>query len=578
MKRLFNTLFLFLMGGILMAQNSQEKCSNDRAYLGIYTSSVSESKAELLQLPNDEGSLITQVLIGGAADKAGLQPFDYIYSIDDHELDRRDDLTDVLLKYQAGDQANVHIVRNGRPMTINLILGRQSDSMGRNRHDNEYPFLGISNRGSEEDEIGIKISVVRNSTAETLGLQSGDKILRINGFPMIDWSDVTTAIQMMEVGNDVTVEYERDGRTTSVSGLIRSREDSGREETEYEAPVVDHAFLGIISRSISGAKAKKLGFENPYGSYVEEVFQNTAAERAGIQPFDYIYGIDEYRTGDGQSLTHILHRYEVGDRATVHYVRRSQDRQIQVRFGSRDEARRREIDKCDGPYFGIQASHSYNERTGVSVNVISNSTAQAIGLKNQDLITRINDHPMIDWEDIGIAIDNMTVGSPIKVEWVRNGRDMSGQAPIMSYCQTKTNQLVPERIPADVSRRSPQNVDLDDVEVIVSDVHYEEANEMKRRYQVALSTDNQINMRAIRIATQPAKGVFQVSFLLPDRGDTVVKIYNNLGRDIYVSELVNFSGEFSDEVDLSQNGPGTYYLLVKQNGRSASKRLILRKG
>lgn len=568
-------LFLFLLGGMIMAQTSQEKCANDRAYLGIYTSDVSEEKAELLQFPNDEGSLITEVLIGGAADKAGLQPFDYIYGIDEYRTDRGDDLTDLLLKYQSGDQANVHIIRNGEPMTINLIFGRQSDSIKRDRKDEEYPFLGISNRDSNDDDLGIRISVVDNSTAESIGLKRDDKILRINGFPMVEWSDVTTAIHMMEVGDEVVVDFERDGLPMQASGLIKSRETT--VEQDEPASSADHAFLGIISRSLTKAKAKKLGFENPYGSYVDEVFLHSAAERANIMPFDYIYGVDEYRTGEGQGLTHILYRYEVGDRATIHFVRRNQDRQVQVTFGSRDEARRKKVDKCDGPYLGIQSSHSYVERSGVSVNVIPNSTAQIIGLKDQDLITRINGYPMLDWEDLGAAIDNMKVGTTIEVAWIRNGREMQGRAPIMSYCQTKTNQIVPERIPSDMSTRGG-NFDLDNVEVVVSDVHHDEAIEMQRRYKVSLSPENEINLRSIRIATRPAKGVFQLSFNLPNRGNTEVRIYNNLGRDIYVSELVDFSGEFSDEVDLSQNGPGTYYLQVRQNGKSASKRLLLRKG
>lgn len=575
MKRLFNTLFFFLLGGMIMAQTSPEKCDSDRAYLGIYTSGVSEEKAALLQLPNDEGSLITEVLVGGAADKAGLQPFDYIYGIDEYRTDGRDDLTDLLLKYKSGDQANVHIIRNGQPMTINLLFGQQSDSIKRNRDDDEYPFLGISNRDSNKDEIGIRVSVVDHSTAESIGLKHDDKILRINGFPLVDWSDVTTAINMMEVGDEVVIDYERAGIPMQASGTIKSRE-STTDQRESESSA-DNAFLGIISRTLTKAKAQKLGFENPYGSYVDEVFLNSAAERANIMPFDYIYGVDEYRTGDGQSLTRILYRYEVGDRATVHFVRRDQHRQVQVTFGSRDEARRRKVDKCDGPYLGIQSSHSYVERNGVSVNVIPNSTAQIIGLKHHDLITRINGYPMLDWEDLGAAIDNMKVGANIEVEWVRDGREMKGKAPIMSYCQTKTNQIVPERIPSDMGTRGNQS-NLGDMEVIVSDIHLEEAREMHRRYKVALNPNNEINLRSIRIATRPAKGVFQLSFSLPERGNTEIRIYNNLGRDIYVSELVDFSGEFSDEVDLSQNGPGTYYLQVMQNGRSASKRLVLRKG
>ncbi|PHN01551.1 PDZ domain-containing protein [Flavilitoribacter nigricans] len=576
MKRLFNTLFLFLLGGMILAQTSGERCSDDRAYLGIYSTSVSEEKAAILQLPQEEGSLITEVLIGGAADRAGLRPFDFIYGIDEYRTSSRDDLTDLLVKYKAGDQANIHLIRDGRPMTINLILGRASDSIQRERDSDASPFLGISNRDSDKDDLGILINVIDNSTADAIGLQSGDKVLLINGFPMIDWSDVTTAINDLEVGNEVVVTYERDGRKMEASGRIQSRERSLEIREKRES--VENAFFGILSQTISQAKAKKLGFENAFGSYVSAVIGNTAAERAGIMPFDYIYGVDEYRTGEGQSLTNILHRYQAGDRAVVHFVRRSQDRQVQVTFGNRDEARREKVDECEGPYFGIQSSHSYVERTGVSVKIIPKSTAQIIGMKDQDLIVRINGYPMIDWEDVGTAIDNMKVGTNIEVKWIRNGREMSGRAPIMSYCQTKTNQIVPQTTHEDLTRRAPGGIDLDNVEVVVSDIRSEEAVQMSRLHKVQLSAHNQINMRSIRIATRPAKGVFQLSFVLPEHGRTIVRIYNDVGRNIYEYYTDSFTGEFKDEIDLSQNGIGTYYLHVQQNGKSTSKRLILRKG
>lgn len=577
MKRLFNTFILLLLGGVITAQSNTDNCSDDRAYLGIYTQRVSEVKAALLQLPQEEGSLITEVMIGGAADKAGLQPFDYIYGIDDYRTDSWDNLTDLLHRYKAGDQADVHLIRNGRPMTVNLTFGRQSDSSRRKRGKGEVPFLGISNRGSKDDETGIKVGIVEHSTAEDLGLRSGDKILTINGFPMIDWSDVTTAIGMLEVGDEITVTYDREGDPMQVSGPIRSRTETD-EIQEYRSSA-ESAFLGIYSNTISVAKAKKLGFENPYGSYVSGVIGNTAAERANIQPFDYIYGVDQYRTGEGQDLTDILQKYEVGDQATVHFVRRTQEREVGVTFGSRNDRRLTKVDKCDEPFLGVQSSHSYVERTGVSVAIVDNSTAQNMGMEDHDLITRINGYPIIDWSDIATAIDNMTVGATIEVNWVRSGREMKERAAIMSYCQTKTNQIVPDPGSSLLSRRSVDQTDLRNVTVQVADVNSQEAREMQRLYQVSLNTENQLGIRSIRIATQPTKGKFQLSFELPDQGKNVeVKIYNNLGRSIYDYENVSFTGSFSDEVDLSQNGIGTYYLHVRQNGKSASKRLILQKG
>lgn len=580
MKVLFNTLFLICIGGILMAQNEGNSCEDNRAYLGIYTKGVSEEKANLLRFPNPEGSQITEILIGGAADKAGLQPFDYIYGIDDERTDRRENLTELLEQYEAGEQATIHLIRRGEPLAVDVVFGRRTDSSRRQRNDSERAFLGISHRDSDEDEPGVRINVIQNSTASSIGLKNGDVITAINGYPIFEWSDVSTAIDMMEVGAAVELRFEREGQVRESDGVIQSEAHTKRQR-EQAAPL-EYAFLGIYSNSLSKEKAHKLGFDNPYGSYVSGVIPNTAAERAGMEPFDYIYGIDEYRTGDGQSLTYILRKYRVGERAVIHYVRRNQDRQSEVRFSSREEARHRDTDECEEAFLGIKASHAYVERTGVGVNIVRASTAENLGMEDGDVIIRINGYPMIDWTDISTAIDNTTAGEAIEVDWIRSGRELRGSGSIMSLCETKTKQaFTPSKFELprhDQSTRSVAPLDLHEVNVRVSDILMDEAREMEKRYQVKLYTGNEIDLHSIKISPQPEKGSFTLTFVLPDKGETRVRIYNDVGRNIYIYESGSFSGSFNDNVDLSQNGLGTYYLVVEQNGRKAGKRIQLRKG
>lgn len=574
-----------LAGGLILAQSSSN-CSDDRAFLGIYTNQISAKKAALLQLPEQQGSMIEEVLIGGAADRAGLQPFDYIYGIDDFRTDADTDLSDLLSRYKAGQQATVHLIRQGKQMAVNLIFGRQSDSSRRDRDEDEKPFLGISDRGrAEGGRSGIRISVVSQSTAQDMGLQSGDQLLAINEHPIIDWSDVTTAINMMEVGDPITVAFERDGRSMKATAVIKSHEATYDDQEEQEDredqgdQEAESAFLGVYSNSLSRTKAHKLGFDNPYGSYVTKVIPNTAADRARIQPFDYIYGVDEYRTGEGQSLTVILHKYEVGDRANLHLVRKNREIQVPVTFSSREDRREVETDRCEEPFLGVQSSHTYVEGTGVSVVIIENSTAKALGMQDNDLITHINGYPILDWDDIRTAINNMAVGTNVQVVWKRAGREMKASHTIANYCETITNQIIyKENSRRDLTVRAPALPDLSNLEVVIGDINATEAGEMKRRYNVELSQDNTVSLQSIRIDTHAERGVFELSFELPRSGETTVRIFNNLGRNIYVYELGSFSGRFSDEVDLSQNGVGTYYLHVQQGGRSASKRLLVRKG
>lgn len=383
--------------------------------------------------------------------------------------------------------------------------------------------------------------------------------------------------------------YERQGKHHNTSGFMESHQethaaiaDTGSDLNHLSTTRSESAFLGIYSNTISREKAKLLGFENPYGSYVTGILQNTAAERAGLQAFDYIYGVDEYRTAEGQSLTTILRRYAPGQSAKLHYVRKGRDRQVQVTFGRREAARRVQIDKCDEPFLGVQSTYTYHEGAGVNVDVIRNSTAQSLGMKDGDVIFSINGYLMIDWEDIATAMDNAKVGETITVKWKREGKEMQASKPVKSYCATKTEQYLapkdeqPAYTPDWESNPKPQSsVKIGQIKVDIQDISRSEAAEVQRRHQLVLITASTLPVEQLKIQPNDRQDKFVLSFELPSRGSTLVSIYNDSGRNVYEYDKGNFSGRFSDELDLARNGLGTYYLLIKQGDRVNSKRLSL---
>ncbi len=80
-----------------------------------------------------EGALITHVDEGGPAEKAGLQPIyrdrsgriqlgDTIVAIDGNKVANSNELILILEKYKAGDQIKVKVLRNDKPIEVNLQL------------------------------------------------------------------------------------------------------------------------------------------------------------------------------------------------------------------------------------------------------------------------------------------------------------------------------------------------------------------------------------------------------------------------------------------------------------------------
>jgi membrane-associated protease RseP (regulator of RpoE activity) len=359
------------------------------------------------------------------------------------------------------------------------------------------------------------------------------------------------------------------------------------------------AFLGIYTNNISKSKAEKLDFEYKNGSYVSGIIGNTAAEKAGLQPFDYIYGIDEYRTNSGRSLTSILNKYESGDEVVIHFYRNGKQQSKELRLGSRSDSRKSKRKKTEDPFLGVEQMYKDKDHRvdGVRVNVIKNSSAEAMGLEDEDIITHINGFPILDWQDMGTAIDMMEVGQTMKVNFVRNSERNSLSGEIKSLAATKYKSYSNSDSDSDSdafdfdfdsdndnkNRKNWSFKGSDNASEIkrqdISDFRAQLSDNISRSAlsKANLSSDNNLNVNNLKLSANDKANQFELTFNLPTSGTTSVNIFNEQGRNIYNYDLGKFSGAFEDTIDIAQNGTGAYYLEIKQDNKSLVKKIELDK-
>lgn len=79
----------------------------DRGYLGIYRANISSEDAELYSMP--EGVLVSKLIEGGAAEKAGIEPKDIIVKVAGDRVKTMDQIKEVLTYYAKGDVITVTI-------------------------------------------------------------------------------------------------------------------------------------------------------------------------------------------------------------------------------------------------------------------------------------------------------------------------------------------------------------------------------------------------------------------------------------------------------------------------------------
>ena len=100
-----------------------------RAFIGITYGDIDANLARQFGLPVREGVIVTGVVRGSPADRAGLRPQDIVTRIDDTEIEMGGDLRRVLRGRRPGETVRLTVVRppNGRATTIAVRLGEASE-------------------------------------------------------------------------------------------------------------------------------------------------------------------------------------------------------------------------------------------------------------------------------------------------------------------------------------------------------------------------------------------------------------------------------------------------------------------
>jgi serine protease DegQ len=100
-----------------------------RGWIGVEPQNLSKELAESLNLPKDTtGVLISGVLEGGPADKAGMKPGDVLTQVNGQAVSDVVTLLNRIAQTGPGDEAKINLLRKGKPMTLKVQVGKRPKS------------------------------------------------------------------------------------------------------------------------------------------------------------------------------------------------------------------------------------------------------------------------------------------------------------------------------------------------------------------------------------------------------------------------------------------------------------------
>jgi len=293
------------------------------------------------------------------------------------------------------------------------------------------------------------------------------------------------------------------------------------------------AWLGVVTQEVDREIAKEFSLTSRSGAIINEVVDNSPAEKAGLKEDDIILAFNDETVRDDDDLTDLVHDSRPGDSVTLTVFRGGAEQKIAVKlgrrsnfrswFGNRDSydiprvpavpmipdvpmpplAPLADFDSKgfghyyqDSPYMGVtlielsdEAAQAFGSaKGGVLINEVeSDSPAETAGIKPGDIIVGIDGDAVYETEDIQDVIGDLDEGDTVQVSLIRDRKPLSVNVIVELYSDGGRH-------------RRHGDIRIPDM----SGFHLSQAKAFKRDYALAMkefseeSKDYQDEMRALQ--------------------------------------------------------------------------------
>jgi serine protease Do/serine protease DegQ len=153
-----------------------------RGLLGVSTYTVSSDIAQVYGLTSAQGALVTQVVSGSAADRAGIKTGDIITSVNGVAVKSPTELRNTIGLTRVGEKVDVGLLRDGKPQRVTAVITAAATVEPAALQPAEiHKGLEGANLTDAPDMSGALVRGVEpGSPAAQAGLRSNDVIVGIN--------------------------------------------------------------------------------------------------------------------------------------------------------------------------------------------------------------------------------------------------------------------------------------------------------------------------------------------------------------------------------------------------------------
>jgi Do/DeqQ family serine protease len=180
-----------------------------RGQLGVSMYTVTPDIAHSLGLPNATGALVSQVVGGSPADKAGIRSGDVITSVNGQPVKSNSELRNAIGLLRVGDRVEVGLMRDGKPVRVTAVIADTSAELSDGPASIHKSFEGAVLADAPDGGAVVR-SVEPGSAAAQAGLRADDLIVGANRGRVANVRELRerakgTAVLVLEVRRGNTV-------------------------------------------------------------------------------------------------------------------------------------------------------------------------------------------------------------------------------------------------------------------------------------------------------------------------------------------------------------------------------------
>ncbi len=207
-----------------VAEQLKTKGKVSRGWLGVLIQDVTRDLAESFGMDKPIGALVSKVVPGSPAEKAGIQVGDIIVEFNGREVTTSAKLPPMVGSAPVGERVAVKVLRNGRPKRLFVTLGELEDEQVAEAEPGKAPVAHTNRIGLAVTEVpaplrddldleegGVLVSELEQGAGAKAGIRKGDVIVMFAGQKVKGVEHFRELVEAAKPGSTVPVLIQRRG-------------------------------------------------------------------------------------------------------------------------------------------------------------------------------------------------------------------------------------------------------------------------------------------------------------------------------------------------------------------------------